>query len=153
MFESHENIVVSVAILCQAICVCDIMNKASFGGWNAYITPWAEPFSALHGWIASNPGCFWRTQVRIKKRKKKVRVGGYWCKTYWQNNRTKPARENIITFSKFSGPFASSFAVPFKACHRENLAWNVNSNNLTVTVPCTVSKYLLLLTMTDYSVF
>ena len=31
-FESHENMVVGAAILCSAICVCDVMNDVAVHG-------------------------------------------------------------------------------------------------------------------------
>ena len=137
-FERRENTTWALPF-----CVCHYVSVTS---WTRpvlvdemHILPHGPTFFCS-SWMNSQPSWLFPEELKCelkekKNEKNKVGVGGYWCKTYWQNNRTKRARENIITFSKFSGPFASSLA-----CHRENLAWNVNSNNLTVTVLCTVCQ-------------
>ena len=95
----------SAAILCSAVCICD-MNKVNISG-RSIMFIMSLPFSTPPWERADQYGRTWRSS---NWKQKKVLL----LQKYWQDHYTMHANGNIYTFSASLGQLAPSPGVPFK---------------------------------------
>ena len=109
MFETHKYTAMSTAILCLAVHVFDIMNKA--GMWGVSICYVMSPFFFCCSVEKSEPAWLQPEKPQFKA-PKSTYVAWIWIEPPYRS--CSPANRNVCPFSIFSGQLTFLLGVPFE---------------------------------------